>query len=576
MTMDVSIATQTPDAVNDSPIKREPELAPRVRIGQYSDSGPKLHNQDALAMRIPEGSLLRTKGIVSALADGLSTAGAAREAAESCVLGFISDYYATPALWSVPRSAQKVLEALNRWLCRQTLAGESHLCTLSLLILRSQTAHLFQVGDSRIWRLRNDKLECLTRDHSRMLGDNRQVLTRVMGGDTRLDGDYCSSDLQVGDIFLLTSDGVHGFLSRSRMQGILRGCSKPEICSQALVEAAIANGSDDNVSCQVLTIDALPDAGADEVLRQRGNLPLPPPLTPGVRVDGFTVIRELYASVRSHLYLVEDADGERSVLKTPSVNLEDDRFSLERFVMEGWVGNRLRNPHLLRYLPIQDNPSCLYQRLEFIDGVTLKQWLNDHPDAPVEEKLYLADQLLNGIRALHRADVIHGDLKPDNIMVDSNGLVRIVDFGSCHCRGMEQINAGIPLGTRDYSAPELVEGTTPSEQSDLFSVGVIIHEMLTSALPWHGRYEKATHQPLPALQGQNAFIPLWINNVLQIALHRQPNQRFADAAEFRDALRRPVRSTKAAKDSSVNELRLWKGACVVLVMLLLISVSLNQ
>ena len=202
--------------------------------------------------------------------------------------------------------------------------------------------------------------------------------------------------------------------------------------------------------------------------------------------------------------------------------------------------------------------------------------MNDHPDAPVEEKLYLADQLLNGIRALHRADVIHGDLKPDNIMVDSNGLVRIVDFGSCHCRGMEQINAGIPLGTRDYSAPELVEGTTPSEQSDLFSVGVIIHKMLTSALPWHGRYEKATHQPLPALQGQNAFIPLWINNVLQIALHRQPNQRFADAAEFRDALRRPVRSTKAAKDNSVNELRLWKGACVVLVMLLLISVSLNQ
>lgn len=574
--MDASTAPVSPASAPLQSTGKDPDLAPRVRIGQYSDSGPKLHNQDALAMQIPEGTLLRTKGIVAALADGLSTAGAAREAAESCVLGFITDYYSTPALWSVPRSAQKVLEALNRWLCRQTLAGESHLCTLSLLILRSQTAHLFQVGDSRIWRLRNDKLECLTRDHSRMLGDNRQVLTRVMGGDTRLDVDYSSSDLQVGDIFLLTSDGVHGFLSRSRMQGILRGCSKPEICSQALVEAALANGSDDNLSCQVLVVDALPDASADEVLRQRGNLPLPPPLSPGVRVDGFTVLRELYASVRSHLYLVEDEEGKRSVLKTPSVNLEDDRFSLERFVMEGWVGNRLRNPHLLRYLPIPENPSCLYQRLEFIDGVTLKRWLKDHPDAPVEEKLYLADQLLNGIRALHRADVIHGDLKPENIMVDSNGLVRIVDFGSCHCRGMEQANAGIPLGTRDYSAPELVEGTTPSEQSDLFSAGAIIHEMLTGALPWQGRYEKASHQPLPPLQGLNAFIPLWINNVLQISLQRQPNQRFADAAEFRDALRRPVRSVRQIKDTSVNELRLWKGACVVLLMLLMISVSLNQ
>lgn len=102
----------------------EPDLHPRVRIGQFSDSGPKLHNQDALAMQIPEGSLMRTKGIVAALADGLSSAGAAREAAESCVLGFISDYYATPALWSVPRSAQRVLEALNRWLCRQI--GRAH------------------------------------------------------------------------------------------------------------------------------------------------------------------------------------------------------------------------------------------------------------------------------------------------------------------------------------------------------------------------------------------------------------------------------------------------------------------
>ena len=568
--MDVSTASAT-----DGLSPMEPDLHPRVRIGQFSDSGPKLHNQDALAMQIPEGSLMRTKGIVAALADGLSSAGAAREAAESCVLGFISDYYATPALWSVPRSAQRVLEALNRWLCRQTLAGESHLCTLSLLILRSRTAHIFQVGDSRVWRMRNNKLECLTRDHSRMIGANRQVLTRVMGGDTRLDVDYSSGDLQVGDIYLLSSDGVHGFLTRSRMQGILRGASQPELAARTLVEAALANGSDDNLSCQVLRVEGLPDASADETLKQRGSLPLPPPLTPGIRLDGFTVKRELYASVRSHLYLVEDQHGKQSVLKTPSVNLEDDRDALERFVMEGWVGNRLRNPHLLHALPMPDAPSCLYQHLEFIDGVTLKQWLKEHPDAPVEEKLYLADQLLNGIRALHRADVIHGDLKPDNIMVDTEGLVRIVDFGSCHCRGMEQHTASIPLGTRHYSAPELVEGEAPSEQSDLFSTAVIIHEMLTGALPWQGRYEKAVHRPLPPLQGHNAFIPLWINNVLQLALQRQPKMRFTDAAEFRDALRRPVRSNKPVADSNIRQLRMWKGAAAILALLLLISVTLR-
>ncbi|MDX1805342.1 MAG: protein phosphatase 2C domain-containing protein, partial [Alcanivorax sp.] len=188
---------------------REAVLHPRVSLGQYSDPGRKPLNQDALAIQVPEGALLRTKGLVAALADGLSSAAAGREAAESCVLGFISDYYATPALWSVARSAQRVLEALNRWLCRQTLAGDSHLCTLSLLVLRSCTAHIFQVGDSRVWRLRGDKLECLTRDHSRVIGNNRRVLTRVMGGDSRLEVDYRQTELQQGDIFVLTSDGVH-------------------------------------------------------------------------------------------------------------------------------------------------------------------------------------------------------------------------------------------------------------------------------------------------------------------------------------------------------------------------------
>ncbi|EKF75189.1 serine (threonine) protein kinase [Alcanivorax hongdengensis A-11-3] len=554
---------------------RETVLHPRITAGQCSDPGHKAHNQDALAIQVPEDSLLRTKGLVAALADGLSSAAAGREAAESCVLGFISDYYATPALWSVARSAQRVLEALNRWLCRQTLAGDSHLCTLSLLILRSCTAHLFQVGDSRIWRLRGDKLECLTRDHSRTVGDNHRVLTRVMGGDTRLDVDYRKTDLQVGDIYLLTSDGVHEFLSRARMQGIVRGTRHPEAAARALVEAALANGSDDNLSCQVLRIDALPDAGADEAIQSRGNLPLLPPLAAGMSVDGLTVIRELHASARSHVYLVKDADGELSVLKAPSVNLEDQRAALERFVLEGWIASRLRSPHLLRALPGPEHPSGLYQRLEYVDGVTLQTWLREHPDASVEERLYLADQILNGLRALHRGDVIHGDLKPDNLMVDRHGRVHIIDFGSCHCRGMDLPAADIPLGTRDYTAPEVAAGERPSEHSDLFSAAIIIHQLLTGSLPWQGHYQKAGHKPLPDLQGQNAFVPLWVNNVLRIGLQRQPGQRFRDAAEFRDALRRPLHRDAPLPDNYNRELRIWKGLCVILVVLLMLSVALK-
>ena len=543
-----------------------PESSLRVRVGQCSECGVKPHNQDAVAVRLPAGEPLRTKGLVAALADGLSSAEAGREAAEACVLGFINDYYATPSLWSVPRSAQRVLEALNRWLCRRTLAGEDHLCTLSVLILRSRVAHLFQVGDSRIWRLRDRQLECLTEDHSRQAG-GRRLLTRAMGGDTRLDVDYRRCDLQQGDLFLLTSDGVHDALPWPVMEDTLLGSENPQVAAENLVRFALNNGSRDNVSCQVLEVLSLPDASADDALAHLRELPLPPPLAPGMRVDNLTIVHELHASARSHLYLVRDSAGELSALKAPSVNLEDDPDALTRFALEGWIGTRLRSPHLLRPLPAVSQQSCLYQRLEYIDGVTLRQWLREHPDAAVEEKLYLADQLLNGLRALHRADVIHGDLKPDNIMVDRTGLVKLVDFGSCYCRGLDQPPPPQPLGTRHYTAPHISAGGIPDERSDLYAAAVIIHEMLTGALP-------DTDKPTLRLQQHNAFVPTWLNQALQRALHPDAIP-YADAAEFQAALRSPAGQPAVITRQERSTLRWWQASTVLLLLLLMLSLALH-
>ncbi|MCH8543005.1 MAG: bifunctional protein-serine/threonine kinase/phosphatase [Alcanivorax sp.] len=537
-----------------------------VDIGQCSERGHKAINQDALAVRVPADDLLRTKGIVAALADGLSSAAAGREAAESCVLGFISDYYATPSLWSVARSAQRVLEALNRWLCRRTLAGEDHLCTLSVLVLRSRLAHLFQVGDSRIWRLRNRQLECLTEDHSRQAG-GRRLLTRAMGGDTRLDVDYRQCDLQPGDIFLLTSDGVHDVLPRSVIEDTLLRSAVPQAAAEDLVASALDNGSRDNISCQVLHVTSLPGASADDALASLRELPLPPPLAPGMRIDNLTIVHELYASSRSHLYLVRDQAGQLSALKAPSVNLEDDPEALTRFALEGWIGARLRSAHLLRPLPPEGPQTCLYQRLEYIDGVTLRQWLREHPDAAVEEKLYLADQLLNGLRALHRADVMHGDLKPENIMVDRNGLVKLIDFGSCYCRGLDQPPPPLPLGTRQYTARHITDGAAPDERGDLYAAAVIIHEMLTGTLP-------DPDKRALRLQQHNAFVPMWLNQALQRALHPDA-MPYTDAAEFRAALRSPANHLTVTTQRERNSLRLWQVSTLVLLLLLILSVALH-
>jgi serine/threonine protein phosphatase PrpC len=506
---------------------------------QESRAGIKPENEDAVAMHLPSDSSLRTKGAVAAIADGVSGASAARVAAESAVIGFINDYYSTPPLWSVPRSAQRVLESLNQWLSGNAQVHGGHLCTLSLLILRSRTAHIFQVGDSRVWRLRKSRLECLSKDHSRQVGA-KKYLTRAMGMDARLDVDYLRDTIEVGDRYLLTTDGIHEVLSNARIQGILRGGGEIEVICQVLIDTALENGADDNLSCQIIDVVEVPEPGAADTLTALSQLAFPPALSAGMQIDGLTVVRELHASNRSHLYLVTDNEsGEQMTLKAPSVNLLDDHNAIERLSLESWIGARVHHTNLVK-VKYPDRPrSCLYYLMEYIDGITLQKWQTLHPQAPIQEVLSLADQILNGLRALHRLDVIHADIKPGNIMILGDGSVKIIDFGSAHPRGIIDYDSQIdstPLGVRQYSAPELLDGVRPNEQTDLFSVAAMLYEIITGSAPWNGQHAVMKTTPLAPIYNSNRYAPRWLQAILDRALSYNPKDRFSDAAEFRAAL----------------------------------------
>ena len=197
----------------------------KLAIAQRSSAGQKSVNEDSLGICVPKDEQLTTKGAVAVIADGVSAAEAGKEAAETCVTGFLSDYFSTPDSWSVKRSAQQVLNALNRWLYGQgqnyLQAEKGYVSTLSIAVFKSQTAHLFHVGDSRIYRLRDGCLELLTRDHAMPISRGKSYLTRAMGLDINLDVDYRAADVAVADIFLLSTDGIHDFLNSSRMQAII-------------------------------------------------------------------------------------------------------------------------------------------------------------------------------------------------------------------------------------------------------------------------------------------------------------------------------------------------------------------
>ncbi len=519
-----------------------------IITGQHSEAGAKEENQDSFGVLIPDAPQQQSKGIAAIIADGLSSSVAGKQASESCVRAFLSDYFSTPDSWSVKHAALKVLTALNTWLYSQgemSADPERGLTsTLSGLILKSTTAHIFHVGDSRIFRLRDGVLEPLTRDHHARLPGNRQYLARAMGVDLRLDIDYSTHTLRAGDCFIFTTDGVHEYVRNRDIQDNIEAHRDDlELAARNIVATALANNSPDNLTCQILWVQAIPEQAPDEVYRELTRLPFPPELEPGMKMDGYQIIEEIHASTTSQLYLAEDMDSRMQVvIKTPSVNYEDDPAYLERFLHESWVGKRVHAHNVVKLVEQTRPRTFLYCVFEHIKGQTLREWMTRHPKPELPVVINIVKQIAAGLRALHRLDMIHQDLKPDNILIDNTGVVKIIDFGSVRIAGIAEIVTPIErahlLGTKNYIAPEYLLGRPGSQLSDLFSLGVICYEMLTGKLPYGERLGRETHErAMRRLRYQssphfNPMVPTWMDGALEKAVKLNAQLRQQDVTEF--------------------------------------------
>jgi serine/threonine protein phosphatase PrpC len=327
----------------------------RISLGQHSDKGRKETNQDFHGACIPGDPQLTDKGIAVALADGISSSQLSQHASQTAVRGFLEDYYCTSPAWSVKKSAQSVLMAINAWLYSQTRQSpfryendRGYVCTMSAMVLKSSTAHLFHAGDSRIYRLRRDSLEQLTQDHRLWVSPEQSYLSRALGIQPHLELDYHSYALDPGDCFVLATDGVHEFVSARFMSDAVRDhAADLDAAARAIVAEALDRGSDDNLTVMIVVVDDIGERDATETLRQRNELPFPPALAPRMVLDGFRILRELHAGSRSQVFLALDEETRTPVaIKTLSTEMRADEAHLERFLMEDWVAQRISNPHV--------------------------------------------------------------------------------------------------------------------------------------------------------------------------------------------------------------------------------------
>ena len=529
-----------------------------VSIGQSSDKGRKEINQDFYGAYTPQEPLLTSKGIAVGLADGISSSDVSQHASKVAITSFLEDYYCTPESWTVKTSVQRVLKATNSWLYLQTRNSpyryspdRGYVCTFSTLLLKSNTAHIFHVGDTRVYRLVENSLEQLTEDHRLWVSKDKSYLRRALGMKDQLELDYRAFTLEVGDVFILATDGVYEFTDdKFIIDKIGEHSDELDKAASLIVEEAFQQGSTDNLSIQIVRVDQLPDQDAGEIYQQLTTLPFPPELSPRMLFDGYEIIRELRISHRSHIYLAVDVESrEQVVLKIPSVDLRDNADYLERFLMEEWVARRINNAHVLKPCLQTRKRNYLYIVTEFIKGTTLKQWMVDNPEPDIETVRNIVEQVANGLRAFHRQEMFHQDLRPDNIMIDETGTVKIIDFGSVRVAGLMETASPLEqqevLGTALYTAPECFLGEVSTERSDMFSLGVICYQMLSGRLPYGTHVAMSrTKAAQRRLQYQSVLddhreIPVWVDEALKKALRPEPHKRYEALSEFVYDLRHP-------------------------------------
>ena len=567
----------------------------KISAGQFSDKGCKKINQDFHGVYIPKEPLLSSKGIAIALADGISSSDVSQIASQTAVTSFLQDYFCTSEAWTVKKSAQCVLDATNSWLYSQTHNSpyrfekdRGYVCTLSALVLKSTTAYIFHAGDTRIYKLRNNTLEQLTEDHRHWISEEKSYLSRALGVQQQLELDSLSLQIEQGDIFILATDGVYEFVDD---QFITDSINKHEndldAAAKNIVEHAYQQDSDDNLTIQIIRVDELPTQDVDELYQQLTQLPFPPLLEARTKFDGYTIISEEHASSRSHVYLAtDDESNERVIIKIPSIDQRSDPAYLERFLMEEWIARRISSPYVLKPCKQTRKQNFLYITTEYIEGQTLNQWMIDNPKPSIETVRDIIEQIAKGLMAFHRLEMLHQDLRPNNIMIDQNGTVKIIDFGSTRVGSLQEIASPIEhqniQGTAQYTATEYFLGEAGTPRSDLFSLGVIAYQMLTGRLPYGLKVPSARTKAaqsklnyISALDDERE-IPAWVDDAIKKAVHPNPLKRYQELSEFVYDLRHPnqnfINKTRPPLMER-NPVAFWQGVSFILAVIIIVILS---
>jgi serine/threonine-protein kinase len=316
-------------------------------------------------------------------------------------------------------------------------------------------------------------------------------------------------------------------------------------------------------------------------------------LEPGAHIDSYRIDAVVARSGMATIYRATDLRNDRIVaLKIPHPDMEADPLFSDRFGREAAIGERLDHPNVMRVYKDEgggEKRSRVYMVMEWCEGRLLRRIL-DEGRLSYDRAVRIAKGVLQALAYIHANGVVHRDLKPENILVDDNDNIKLIDFGiagDSSSRRLTYANFTTALGTPDYISPEQVKGKRGDGRSDIYSMGVILYEMLTGKLPFHGptplaaMNDRLLNHPVPPQVADPSVSPQ-MQEILYRALERDPKNRYARAEEFLHDLEHPeevgvedraeIRDWQNRKSPLVRKILYYGGLALIPVIILLLMI----
>jgi len=548
-------------------------------------------NEDAVGFwEAAETEIRQRQGSIAVIADGVGGLGDGEVASQLAVRTAIDVFQKADIDLSAKQILGKIFEEANLAIYEAGMAnnrGVRMATTMTVAIFRDKELALGHVGDSRVYLIRNEEIKRLTDDHSytglqlklRLITEHearashlRSALTRSVGGEPFVRFDYKRIKLSSRDRLLQATDGLYCFVNDGELAEGVDRLPLDEIC-EYLVALAERRGTDDNLSAQIVQVDRLTEPKYNlplSILKRTGEQPaseMPNEVQIGDVLDSrFRIESVVSRSGMASIYKATDLkDGATVAVKVPHMQFESDPGSFARFQREAEIGQTLSHPNILRFLKIEDQ-SRPYIVMEFLQGRTLSEIMNEIRPLPIADAVQIASALCDALSHMHQLKVVHRDLKPQNVMVCEDGSIRIMDFGIAKATEMRRITfAGLSpaMGTPDYMAPEQVKGRRGDERTDVYSLGAMLYEMTTGRVPFEGpnpfivMNSRIAGDPV-APRKRNPQISEQLEEIILHAMEREPAKRYQTAADMKAELDDPDSVRVTGRSHRLRSPKMWK------------------